>query len=277
MRPSDPDPRKGSLVRRVHLRTQCRRPCSAGRGRATPASRSPACGDSARPASRRQVLLTFVAIGRAKDCILALSDRMEGVARSDPSEVTKCCLSDAVDFYMALAGDAEMVKGLLGEQRLRQPSGADIFREVDRLAAKLYLSHQEGNVAGHLIVADGDEFKVYGFTIVSGIMAYHQYTSGMVAEGDAGAVALCERLARDIPMSDMPCETAARCLHTMASYIAETVESAGGGDEYGFDMVVFSNSGTMTQLWRRTDRVGSIRARFEPSGTGPPFSPDEVG
>ena len=140
----------------------------------------------------------------------------------------------------------------------------------------MYLSHQEGNVAGHLIVADGGEFKVYGFTIVSGIMAYHQYTSAMVAEGDAGAVALCKRLARDIPMSDMPCEAAARCLHTMASYIAETVEGVGDRDEFGFDMVVFSKPGTAMQHRRRTDTMGSIHARFEPSGTGPLFGPNEV-
>ncbi len=208
---------------------------------------------------------------------MALSDRKESVSQSDPNEVTKCYLCVAEGYYMALSGSGKTASGLLNELRINEPSVADIFKEIDRLAAKLYLSHQEGNVAGHLIVADGGEFKVYGFTIVSGIMAYHQYTSGMVAEGDAGAVALCERLARDMPMSDMPCETAARCLHTMASCIAETVESVGGGDEYGFDMVVFSNSGTMTQLWRRTDRVGSIRARFEPSGAGLLFGPDEVG
>ena len=261
-------------MRRVRRRPQCQRPYNAGRGRATPAGLRPACKGSARPAPRRQVLLTLLAIGNAKDCILALSDRMESVARSDPNEVTKYCLSDAGDFYIALAGDAEMAKNLLNELRRRQPSGADIFKEIDRLAAKLYLLHQTGNVAGHLITADGGEFKAYTVSIAFGISAYSQPVDAMPAEGDLGAVALCERLARDIPMSDMPCETAAKCLHTMASYIAETVGSVGGRSEYGFDMVVFSKSGTARRLKRRTDAMGSISSRFVEFSTGPLFGPD---
>ena len=218
--------------------------------------------------------MAFLAIGHARDCILALSDRRESVDQSDPNEVTKYCLCVAEGYYIALSGDGKTASGLLNELGISQPSRANVFKEIDRLAAKLYLSHHEGNVAGHLIVSDGGEFKTYAISIVSGILAYYQIADPMLAEGDAGAVALCKRLARDIPMSDMPCEAAARRLHTMASYIAETVESVGDRDEFGFDMVVFSKPGTAMQLRRRTDAMGSIRARFEASGAGPLFGPD---
>ena len=220
--------------------------------------------------------MTFLAIAHARGCILALSDRREGVAQSDPSEVAKCHLSDTGEIYMSLSGDGEFAGRLLGDLRLRRPSGADIFREIDGMAAELFAMQISGEVAGHPIVLDGDEFKVYSITIAHGIPVYYQLTDAVLADGDAGAVALCKRLARDIPMSDMPCEAAARCLHTMASYIAETVESVGDRDKFGFDMVVFSKPGTAMQLRRSTDTMGSIHARFEPSGTGPLFGPDEV-
>ena len=115
---------------------------------------------------------------------------------------------------------------------------------------------------------------MYRITIAHGIPVYFQIADTMPVEGNAGAVALYKRLARDIPMSDMPCEAAARCLHTMASYIAETVKSVGDRDKYGFDMVVFPKSGAAMQLRRRTDTMGSIRARFEASCAEPLFGPN---
>ena len=220
--------------------------------------------------------MTLLAIAHARDCILALSDRKESADQSDPNEVTKCYLSDAGDVYMALAGNAKTAENLLREVRLRRPSGADIFREIDRISAGLFARRLTGQVGGHLIVSDGGEFKVYAITVASGIAAYYQHTDIIPAEGDLRAVGIYKRLARDIPMSDMPCEAAARCLHTMASYMAETVKSVGDRDKYGFDIVVFSKPGTAMQLRRRTDAMGSIRARFEASGTGTLFGPNEV-
>ena len=218
--------------------------------------------------------MTLLAIAHARDCILALSDRKESADQSDPNEVTKCYLSDAGDVYMALAGNAKTAENLLREVRLRRPSGADAFREIDRAAAELFAREIREEAGGHLIVSDGGGFKAYAISIVSGIPAYYQIADPTRADGDAGAVAPCKRLARDIPMSDMPCEAAARCLHTMASYMAETVESVGDRGEFGFDMAVFSKRGTAMQLRRRTDAMGSIRARFEASGKGPLFGPN---
>ena len=66
---------------------------------------------------------------------------------------------------------------------------------------------------------------------------------------------------------------AVACPHTMASCIAEAVDSVGDSSTYGIDMVVFEESGTMTQLRRRTDKMGTIRVNFEPSDTGPLLGP----
>ena len=221
--------------------------------------------------------MTLLAIGRGRDCILALSDRMESVDQSDPNEVTKCHLSYEGRFYIALSGNGKTAGYLLNKLRLLQPSGASVFMEIDRIVAGMYKAGHVGQVAGHLIVSEDGEFKVYAISIATGIFAYYELADPMPADGDIRAVAIYKRLARDIPMSDMPCETAARCLHTMASYIAETVDSVGSGGEFGFDMAMFAKSGTMMQLQRRTDRMGTIHVRFEPSGTGPLFGPDEGG
>ena len=218
--------------------------------------------------------MTLLVVVRARNCILAHSDRKESVAQSDPNEVTKYYLSDAGEIYMALSGDGVLAGHLLGGLRLRQPSGASIFGEIDRLAAELFAVQISGEVAGHLIVADGGEFKVYAITITSGIPAYIPNDDPMHAEGDARAVAICKNLAKDMPLSDMPCETAARCMHAIVSRIAETVDSVGGHARYGIDVIAFTATGAAMQLRRRTDTMGSIRVRFEASGTGPLFDQD---
>ena len=217
--------------------------------------------------------MTLLVIRRAKGGIVALSDRMESVGQSGANEVTKYYLSVSGGFYIALAGDGETARHILSELRHRQPSGADVFREIDRIAAELFIKNRAGHVEGHLIVADGCEFRVYAISVVSGIMAYSQHSGTIPAEGDLGAVALYDGLVRDLPLSDMPCDTAAKCLHTVAGRVAEAVDSVGDRAKYGIDMVVFEESGTMTQLRRRTDKMGTIRVSFEPSDTGPLLGP----
>ena len=221
--------------------------------------------------------MTFLAIGHARDCILAISDRKESVDQSDPNEVTKYYLSDTGEIYMALSGDGKTARDVLSELRRRQPSGADVFREIDRIAADLSARNQMGQVAGHMIVAGGGAFRVYTISIAFGIMAYAQNDDPILMEGDSGAVAICRNLARDVLLSGMPCETAIRCMHAMASRIAETVESVGERGRYGLDVVVFTPAGAAVQLRRRTDGMGSIRVRFEASGTGPLLGPDGGG
>ena len=218
--------------------------------------------------------MTLLVVRHAKECIAELSDRMKSVAQSSPNDVTEYDLGGAGGFYMALSGDARMAKYLPSEPRLRQPSGAGVFREIGRLAAECYLARRAENVAGHLIVASGGEFRACTASIISGITGLTESDDAMQAEGGSGAAAICRNLALDASLSEMPCETAVKFLHSMASRIAKTVDSVGDGGKYGFDVVVFAKSGTTTELRRRTDRMGSIRARFKASDTGPLLGPN---
>lgn len=217
--------------------------------------------------------MTLLVAARAKDCIVALSDRKERVGGFKCNEVTKYYLSTDGGFYIALAGDGGVAGLLLEELKRRQPSTADIFKEIDRIVAQLFAMNHVGRVSGHLIVADGGEFKVYTISIAFGISAYQHNTDAMPVEDDRGAVAVCRNLARGVSLSDMPCEDAVRCLHTIADSIAETVDTVGDRTRYGIDIVVFASAGTVTQLRRRTDRMGTIRVIFEASGMKPLFSP----
>ena len=93
---------------------------------------------------------------------------------------------------------------------------------------------------------------------------------GVHARGDGRAQVLCEYIAKKAGLAGMRCEEAARHLHVLASDVAEHVDSVGGRDEYGFDLVVFAAGGTKV-LERDKERRGRIDVSFRMEGqAGPP-------
>lgn len=215
--------------------------------------------------------MTLLAAARAKDGIVAISDRKESVDESLSNEVTKYYADAAGGFYIALAGDGTAARHLLNRLSRSEVASGGIFRELDRLAVELYVDHQKaGHVAGHLIVANRGKLEVYTVSIVSGIAVFAPNRDALPVEGDYGAIVLCKDYARDMSLPDMSCETAAKCLHTIAGRIAETIDSVGERDIYGIDVVVLAASGAITKMARRTDEMGTLTIRFSEYGAEAP-------
>ena len=147
-----------------------------------------------------------------------------------------------------------------------QVAGAGVFGELRRLAESLNEEEeqQHGTVAGHLGVAEPGEIKIYWFNIKGGAAEFRPISEEAPAEGDKRATSIFENLAMDAKLCDMPCETAVRFLHTLASRIAETVSSVGKRDEYGMDMAVFAESVGARRLKRHTEATGALDVRFRP-------------
>ena len=89
--------------------------------------------------------------------------------------------------------------------------------------------------------------------------------SGVHARGDGSARALREYITKKAGLAGMRCEEAARHLHVLASDVAEHVDSVGGRDEYGFDLVVFAAGGTKL-VERDKERRGRIDVSFRMDG-----------
>ena len=208
---------------------------------------------------------------RARDCIVALSDRKETIGGGGrDGEVTKYHLDAAGGYYIALAGDGTVAGIILNELRQGHVARFNIFREIEKLAAEMHVAQDTKNAAGHLIVSDNGRFKTYLVRITSGIATFFSSDKDMIVEGDIGAIAICKDLTQDMALTNMSCDTAVKCLHTLAARVAKTVDSVGERSEYGIDMVVFAEAGTVKQIPRSMDKMGAIRARFEECGEGRP-------
>ena len=148
-----------------------------------------------------------------------------------------------------------------------QVAGSDVFGELRRLAESLNEEEEEqqhGTVAGHLGVAEPGEIKIYWFDIEDGAAEFRPVGEEAPAGGDKRATAIFENLAMDARLCDMPCETAVRFLHTLASRIAETVASAGKRDRCVMDMVMFAESGGARRLKRNREAIGALDVCFRP-------------
>ena len=149
-----------------------------------------------------------------------------------------------------------------------QVAGSGVFDELRRLSESLNEEEEEeqqhGTVAGHLVVAEPGEIKIYWFDIENEAAEFRPISEEAPAEGDIGATAIFENLAMDTRLCGMPYETAVRFLHTLASRIAKTVASVGGRDEYGMDTVVFAKSGGAKWLDRHKEATGALDVRFRP-------------
>ena len=209
--------------------------------------------------------LTLLLAARARDGVVALSDRKETVGVSRANEVKKYHLDDRGSCYVALSGDGEVAAYILRQLGRSQVAGSGVFDELRRLAELLKEERlQHGTVVGHLVVAEPGEIKMYTIRIESGAAEFRPVGEEAPAEGDKRAIAIFENLAMDAKLCDMPCETVVRFLHTLASRIAETVKSVGRHDEYGMDTVVFAKSGGAKWLDRHKEATGALDVLFRP-------------
>ena len=121
-----------------------------------------------------------------------------------------------------------------------------------------------------MIVVERQGPRLYSIAIKGGRVVALEDDGGVHARGDGRAQVLCEYIAKKAGLAGMRCEEAARHLHVLASDVAEHVDSVGGRDEYGFDLVVFAAGGTKV-LERDKERRGRIDVSFHMEGqAGPP-------
>lgn len=215
--------------------------------------------------------MTFLVAARAKDGLVALSDRKETIPEPNGNEVSKYYLDVVKGFYLALSGDGVAAAYILNELRKSGVSSTVALKEMERLAANTQLA-QPGHdpVAGHLVVAERGGIEHYTVNIENGMATVDPNSAAMPTEGDYRAVALCKNLTWGVDLTGMSCEEVAKYLHTLVNRIAETVGSVGDRDTYGIDMAIFTVGG-VGMLERRTDKMGTISVVYKTGETGPLF------
>ena len=169
---------------------------------------------------------------RAGDGIAAVSDRKETLPGSAGREVTKCLLDAGGRFYLSLSGDGLAARALLDSIGPASPAW-----KISDLVEDMYEEcHPDMTVDGILVVAGARGPEIYDIYIRSGEIELYENDDATSVHGDYAAHVLCRHLARGLDARSLSRAAAAAHLHVLASSVAETVDSVGGRDEYGFDL-----------------------------------------
>ena len=205
--------------------------------------------------------MTLIATARAGNGIAAVSDRKESCP---DREVTKCHMDRDGRFYIALAGDGRAACGLLrqvAEDETVQAAG--IEAKIAELAASIYEQGQPHiRVDGILITSGSRGYKMYDLYISDGHVDLCPNDDDMSMHGDYAAIAICRSLAANLSTRRKSSGEAAAILHVLASKVAETVDSVGGREKYGFDLAVLGAPDSAELLERCTDKLGTLEIFF---------------
>lgn len=211
--------------------------------------------------------LTLLMAMRADDGIAAVSDRKASLSDHTGREVTKCHLDAGGRFYLSLSGDGRTAKAILDHIRAAGPSG--ISRKISDLAAAMHEEYQLGaSVDGILVVAGVRGLEMSDIYIRGGQTHLYVNDDASSVHGDYAATVLCRHITKSLDARALSCDAVAAHLHVLASSVAETVDSVGKREEYGFDLAVIDAAGGPVMLWRQAGALGTLEVRFRTSGTG---------
>ena len=211
--------------------------------------------------------MTLLMAMRAGDGIAAVSDRKESLPDSAGREVTKCLLDAGGRFYLSLSGDGRAARSILDSIKAAGPAGP-AWKIFDLMGA-MRGRYPSMSVDGILVVAGAQGPEMYDIYVRSGRTYLYENDDATSVHGDYAAHVLCRHLARGLDARSLSRGAAAAHLHVLASSVAETVDSVGGRDEYGFDLVTIgAAAGDAALLWRQADALGALEVRFRMSGAG---------
>ena len=205
--------------------------------------------------------MTLLMAAWAIDGVAAVSDRKESQTNR---EVTKYHMSGNGGFYISLAGDGRVAKGLLQKVAEDETAhAAGIEEKIRDFAASIYNTRQSTTrVDGILITSGLQSYRMYDLYIRGGRARLYPNDDAISMQGDYAAITICRSLTAGLDMRRRRSGEAAALLHMLASKAAATVDSVGGREKYGFDLAIFGAPGRAEILKRCTDELGTVEVIF---------------
>lgn len=221
--------------------------------------------------------MTLLTAMRARDGTAIVPCRKEGLPNRAGREATECRLDAGGRLCLSLSGGARVAKFML--VCIRDCGFAGLGQKTSELAASIHDRHQCGPSAEGILVMPGIwGLEIYGILARDGHATIFANNGASSMHGAHAAIVPCRRLAKDPGIRSLSCDAAAAHLHVLASSVAETVDSVGKRDKYGFDLVLMKAAGEFGLLSRPTDVFGTITVQFRMDGAGaaPAAAGDEV-
>jgi len=210
--------------------------------------------------------MTLIISVQCTDGFVIISDRKEGQGPSS-NNVSKCLLSQNNDFFIALAGNGGLPRGILSILNSSEITSSSVVTEIEEYV-KTFNDRVEPNsrsteIKGFLVIKDGGIFKLK-ILEVSGQMVFVLDDSSPVSYvGFSTARIFAKHFLDKFPLNEMKCKEATKYVVAVIDELSKSIPEVGGFD-FGYDIIKFSSTNDISQITRFTDSdIGDLRIHID--------------
>ena len=209
--------------------------------------------------------MTLIIYLRCQNGTIIIADRKQSNV-SEASEITKkYYMPDNEEFIFSMSGDADRIDTIVNELKKDQtinfesirPQLHKIMRESPDFGGDIKIS------TGLLLVKDDSNFQFHNVRLSNSFSTIIDENPRFRCYG-VGSI-LADYLIRNFKPFNFDCKKALQYLIAIMNDVAERVDSVGGIDEFGFDILYISDSNEIKkETIYEDDNVEKIEHNFEP-------------
>lgn len=191
--------------------------------------------------------MTLIIFIKCADAFILLLDRKESNTSSVGQVTKKYYLPTNQEFVLALAGESVRIDTIVSDLHIDQTVTHETIRK--KLYEIIEKPPQFGSVesmsSGLLLIKDDPFFQFNNVWFTNSQKSIVEENPNFKCYGDGSVLA--DYLIRKFDFLSFPLEKACRCLLAILQDISKRVDSVGSIDNYGVDLLVFTNSGELKQ------------------------------
>ncbi len=190
--------------------------------------------------------MTLIIYIKCADAIIAILDRKE-TNTSDVGQTTKkYYFPSNQEFLLALAGESIRIDTIVSDLQIDQSiNSTTIRKKLYEIIEKSPILGTDNMSAGFLLIKDTNTFKFNNVWFSNSQKSIIEEDPPFKCYGEGATIA--DYLIRKFNFSELPWSTACQYLIAIMQDISKRVDSVGSIQNYGFDVIVFTNSGELKQ------------------------------
>ena len=189
------------------------------------------------------------------DGFVIISDRkeLEGITTN---EIGKSYLSNGDDYFITLAGNGGLPRGILSIVNSSQISSETVEEEIKNYVSDFNnfvdAQSRSDSVKGFLVIRKNDQFQLKILDVLGKTTTFIMDSSPLTIIGSELGKIFAQCFLENLALDRMTCNEASKYVIAAVDKLSKYDKYVGGLD-YGFDLTMFSITGKITQRQRLTD------------------------
>ena len=203
--------------------------------------------------------MTLIIYIKCADAVILVSDRKESDTSDVGQGIQKYYMPTNKEFVLGLTGESTRIGMIFSElHREQNITARTILDSLHQIIDKNKVNNVESMAAGVLLVRDGNKLIFHDVWCTDNKKVITKNEPPFKHYGDGSYLA--DYLIREFEFSSRTWEESYPYIVAIMDTVAARVDSVGSVDEYGVDLLVFTNDGQLkTTTVHNTNGIGKIK------------------